>query len=128
MFRNLPKVEASFVPRHHVFHVPRCERSKACACIRDLPYPMCDLEQMVPEGGVSKLDDNQRIKVEQTLERALAAADGHLERTPWSRGKAHHDDWWVVGFTVEDLNSHGCAYVQRNITAVMCLHANYRIF
>ncbi|KAH3723450.1 hypothetical protein DPMN_049238 [Dreissena polymorpha] len=39
---------------------------------------MCDLEQMVPEGGMSILDDNQRIEVEQTLERALAAADGHV--------------------------------------------------
>ncbi|KAH3723566.1 hypothetical protein DPMN_049357 [Dreissena polymorpha] len=78
MFRNLPEAEASFVPGHHVFHVPRCVRSKACARIRDLPYPMCGLEQMVPEGGVCKLDDNRRIKVEQTLERALAAADGHV--------------------------------------------------
>ncbi|KAH3723544.1 hypothetical protein DPMN_049334 [Dreissena polymorpha] len=78
MFRNLPMAEASFVPGHHVFHAPRCVRSEACARIRDLPYPMCDLEQMVPEGGVSKLDDSQRIKVEQTLERALAAADGHV--------------------------------------------------
>ncbi|KAH3723537.1 hypothetical protein DPMN_049327 [Dreissena polymorpha] len=51
---------------------------KACARIKDLPYPMCDLEQMVPEGGVSKLADNQRIKVEQTLERALAATDDHV--------------------------------------------------
>ncbi|KAH3723658.1 hypothetical protein DPMN_049452 [Dreissena polymorpha] len=138
MFRNLPEAEASFVPGHHVFHVPRYVSSKACARIRDLPYPMCDLEQMVPEGGVSKLDDNQRIKVEHTLERALAVADGHVltlrrlreEHTRrLSRGKAlHHDDWWVVGFTVEDLFSHDCAYVQGNITAVRCLHTNYRIF
>ncbi|KAH3821952.1 hypothetical protein DPMN_123720 [Dreissena polymorpha] len=42
------------------------------------PCPVWGLELPVPDGGVSKFDDNQHIKVEQTLERALAAPGGHV--------------------------------------------------
>ena len=42
------------------------------------PCPVCGLELPVPDGGVSKFDDNQHIKVEQTLERAQAAHGGHV--------------------------------------------------
>ncbi|KAH3723479.1 hypothetical protein DPMN_049267 [Dreissena polymorpha] len=43
-------------------------------------WSVCILERSAPEGGVSKFDDKQYIKVEQTLERALAAAHGNVPR------------------------------------------------
>ncbi|KAH3723461.1 hypothetical protein DPMN_049249 [Dreissena polymorpha] len=43
-------------------------------------WSVCILERSAPEGGVSKFDAKQYIKVEQTLERALAAAHGNVPR------------------------------------------------
>ncbi|WAR08228.1 TRIM3-like protein [Mya arenaria] len=39
------------------------------------PCPVCHLEVPVPEGGISKFDDNQYIKLEQTLEKTPADPD-----------------------------------------------------
>ncbi|KAH3749614.1 hypothetical protein DPMN_184115 [Dreissena polymorpha] len=40
------------------------------------PCLLCGWELTVPEGGLFKFNVNQNIKVEQTIERALAAPDG----------------------------------------------------
>ncbi|KAH3723502.1 hypothetical protein DPMN_049290 [Dreissena polymorpha] len=49
MVLNLPEAEASSVPGHHVFYLPRLVRAQACARIRDLPMPGEWLWTSVPE-------------------------------------------------------------------------------